>query len=144
MAFLSMIFRNLSFRVYLSLSESPFRVWLIQLREARGDDRYTPKLSQGSGLASRYGRHIRRLGGFSKIGVRARRSAHGGRDHKIHLGACVNFLGIEVHKAGNRIRSIVLDSGCRDYYNHGICPKGVSCGLITYTPYRVQGAVEAY
>jgi anaerobic selenocysteine-containing dehydrogenase len=84
------------------------------------------------------------LAAFPKLGF-----AHGGQRTaeeiiKSTWVHCVNFLGIEVHKAGNRIRSIVLDSGCRDYYNHGICPKGVSCGLITYTPYRVQGAVEAY
>lgn len=51
---------------------------------------------------------------------------------------CVNFCGIEVHKAGNVIRSILPDPGRRDYYNHGICPKGVAGGFTAYNPYRVK------
>lgn len=51
---------------------------------------------------------------------------------------CVNFCGIEVHKAGNVIRSIFPDPGRRDYFNHGICPKGVAGGFTAYNPYRVK------
>lgn len=51
---------------------------------------------------------------------------------------CVNFCGIEVHKQGDVIRSIFPDSARRDYYNHGICPKGVSGIFSVYNPYRVK------
>ena len=51
---------------------------------------------------------------------------------------CVNFCGIEVRKVGEVIRSIAPDAARRDYYNHGICPKGVSGGFNIYNPYRVK------
>lgn len=51
---------------------------------------------------------------------------------------CVNFCGIEVHKVGNAIRSITPDTGRREFYNHGICPKGVSGGFNIHNPYRVK------
>jgi molybdopterin-containing oxidoreductase family molybdopterin binding subunit len=51
---------------------------------------------------------------------------------------CVNFCGIEVHMQGDVIRSIFPDAARRDYYNHGICPKGVSGLFSVYNPYRVK------
>ena len=51
---------------------------------------------------------------------------------------CVNFCGIEVHKRGDVIRSIFPDAARREYYNHGICPKGVSGVFSVYNPYRVK------
>ncbi len=51
---------------------------------------------------------------------------------------CVNFCGIEVHKEGGVIRSILPDRARRDIYNHGICPKGVAGGFNIYNPYRVK------
>jgi len=51
---------------------------------------------------------------------------------------CVNFCGIEVHKVGGVVRSIFPDRARRDYYNHGICPKGTSGLFAAYNPYRVK------
>jgi anaerobic selenocysteine-containing dehydrogenase len=51
---------------------------------------------------------------------------------------CVNFCGIEVHKTGEVIRSILPDPDRREVYNHGICPKGVASGFNIYNPYRVK------
>jgi molybdopterin-containing oxidoreductase family molybdopterin binding subunit len=69
-------------------------------------------------------------------------SAQGGRRSaeeivKTTCGHCVNFCGIEVHKVGGVIRSILPDPARRAYYNHGLCPKGVAGGFTAYDPYRV-------
>ena len=51
---------------------------------------------------------------------------------------CVNFCGIEVHRANGVIRSIAPDPGRREIYNHGICPKGVAGAFNVYNPYRLK------
>ncbi len=51
---------------------------------------------------------------------------------------CVNFCGIEVRKLGEAIRGIAPDARRRDFYNHGICPKGVAGGFNVHNPYRIK------
>ena len=51
---------------------------------------------------------------------------------------CVNFCGISVKIENNVIRAIYPDEGRAEYYNHGICPKGVSGVFNTYNPYRLK------
>jgi len=51
---------------------------------------------------------------------------------------CVNFCGINVKMDGDTIRVIYPDPARAPYYNHGICPKGVSGLFNTYNPYRLK------
>ncbi|RMF18963.1 MAG: twin-arginine translocation signal domain-containing protein, partial [Gammaproteobacteria bacterium] len=51
---------------------------------------------------------------------------------------CVNFCGINVKKQNGVIRAIYPDEARKEFYNDGICPKGVSGVFNTYNPYRVK------
>ena len=51
---------------------------------------------------------------------------------------CVNFCGINVQMENDVIRSISPDPERAEYYNVGICPKGVSGLFNTYNPYRIK------
>ncbi|MCX4029800.1 molybdopterin-dependent oxidoreductase [Endozoicomonas sp. SM1973] len=51
---------------------------------------------------------------------------------------CVNFCGINIKLENNIIRSIYPDEARAEFYNHGICPKGVSGSFNTYNPYRIK------
>ncbi len=51
---------------------------------------------------------------------------------------CVNFCGIDVQRSEGTIRAIYPDSARYEFYNHGICPKGVSGLFNTYNPYRIK------
>lgn len=51
---------------------------------------------------------------------------------------CVNFCGINVQMENDVIRAIYPDPERAEYYNVGICPKGVSGGFNTYNPYRIK------
>ncbi|MEW8026851.1 MAG: hypothetical protein AB2792_05620 [Candidatus Thiodiazotropha sp.] len=83
------------------------------------------------------------LAGFPSVG-----SAQNGRRTaeeivKPTCAHCVNFCGIELHKTGNVIRSILLDPGRREYFNHGICPKRGCRGLHSLQPLPGEGAAQA-
>ncbi|MEW8692174.1 MAG: hypothetical protein AB2535_13865 [Candidatus Thiodiazotropha endolucinida] len=58
---------------------------------------------------------------------------------------CVNFYGIELHKTGNVIRSILPnpDPGRREYFNHSICSKRGCRGLHSLQPLPGEGAAQA-
>lgn len=51
---------------------------------------------------------------------------------------CVNFCGINVQLENGVIRAIYPDPARAEYYNVGICPKGVAGGFNTYDPYRIK------
>ncbi len=51
---------------------------------------------------------------------------------------CVNFCGLNVKVVDGVIRAIYTDEARADYYNWGICPKGVSGIFNTYNPYRLK------
>ena len=51
---------------------------------------------------------------------------------------CVNFCGIEVKLQDDVIRAIYPDRARAEFYNRGICPKGVSGLFNTYNPYRLK------
>lgn len=51
---------------------------------------------------------------------------------------CVNFCGIKVKMAGDVIEAIYPDEARAEFYNWGICPKGVSGLFNTYNPYRIK------
>jgi len=51
---------------------------------------------------------------------------------------CVNFCGIDIQRTDGVIRAIYPDSARYKFYNHGICPKGVSGLFNTYNPYRIK------
>ena len=51
---------------------------------------------------------------------------------------CVNFCGINVKRENGVLRAIYPDEKRAEFYNHGICPKGVSGLFNTYNPYRVK------
>ena len=51
---------------------------------------------------------------------------------------CVNFCGINVKRQNGVIRAIYPDEARKEFYNDGICPKGVSGVFNTYNPYRVK------
>ncbi len=51
---------------------------------------------------------------------------------------CVNFCGINVKKENGVIRAIYPDEDRKEFYNDGICPKGVSGLFNTYNPYRLK------
>ncbi len=55
---------------------------------------------------------------------------------------CVNFCGISVKLENGVIRSIYPDEARAEYYNEGICPKGVSGLFNTYNPYRVKAPLK--
>lgn len=51
---------------------------------------------------------------------------------------CVNFCGINARLENGVIRNIFPDEARADYYNVGICPKGVTGAFNTYNPYRIK------
>jgi len=51
---------------------------------------------------------------------------------------CVQFCGISVKMENGVIRTIYPDEARGEFYNKGICPKGVSGGFNTYNPYRLK------
>jgi anaerobic selenocysteine-containing dehydrogenase len=51
---------------------------------------------------------------------------------------CVNFCGINVKVVDGVIRAVYTDEERAEYYNWGICPKGVSGVFNTYNPYRLK------
>ncbi|OLQ75573.1 molybdopterin oxidoreductase [Photobacterium proteolyticum] len=51
---------------------------------------------------------------------------------------CVNFCGIDIQRSDGVIRAIYPDSARKEFYNHGICPKGASGLFNTYNPYRLK------
>lgn len=51
---------------------------------------------------------------------------------------CVNFCGIDVQVLNGVIRAIYPDEARAEFYNKGICPKGVSGLFNTYNPYRIK------
>ena len=51
---------------------------------------------------------------------------------------CVNFCGIDVQMLNGVIRAIHPDEARAEFYNKGICPKGVSGLFNTYNPYRIK------
>ncbi len=51
---------------------------------------------------------------------------------------CVNFCGINVKKQNGVVRAIYPDEARKEFYNDGICPKGVSGIFNTYNPYRIK------
>lgn len=51
---------------------------------------------------------------------------------------CINFCGIDVQMENGIIRAIYPDKARAEYYNVGICPKGVAGLFNTYNPYRVK------
>lgn len=60
------------------------------------------------------------------------------RSVKSTCAHCINFCGIDVRLENGVIRAIYPDQARADYYNVGICPKGVSGLFNTYNPYRVK------
>ncbi len=55
---------------------------------------------------------------------------------------CVNFCGISVKLENGVIRTIYPDEARGEYFNKGICPKGVSGVFNTYNPYRVKAPMK--
>jgi len=55
---------------------------------------------------------------------------------------CVQFCGISVKMENGIIRTIYPDEARGDYFNKGICPKGVSGGFNTYNPYRLKAPMK--
>jgi anaerobic selenocysteine-containing dehydrogenase len=55
---------------------------------------------------------------------------------------CVNFCGISVKLENGVIRNIYPDGARAEYYNQGICPKGVSGVFNTYNPYRIKAPLK--
>ena len=55
---------------------------------------------------------------------------------------CVNFCGIKVKMVDGVIRAVYPDEERADYYNWGICPKGVSGVFNTYNPYRIKAPLK--
>ena len=55
---------------------------------------------------------------------------------------CVNFCGIDVKLENDVIRAIYPDTARAEYYNVGICPKGVSGLFNTYNPYRIKAPLK--
>ena len=78
------------------------------------------------------------LRGSTAIAQTGSLTLEGAQLYKSTCVHCVNFCGIEVTKVGDVIRSIAPDAGRRDYYNHGICPKGVAGGFNIHNPYRLK------
>jgi anaerobic selenocysteine-containing dehydrogenase len=54
----------------------------------------------------------------------------------------VNFCGISVKLENGVIRSIYADDARAEYYNRGLCPKGVSGLFKTYNPYRIKAPLK--
>lgn len=55
---------------------------------------------------------------------------------------CVNFCGIKVKVVDGVIRAIYPDEERAEYYNWGICPKGVAGVFNTYNPYRIKAPLK--
>jgi anaerobic selenocysteine-containing dehydrogenase len=55
---------------------------------------------------------------------------------------CVNFCGIKVKMVDGVIRGVSPDEERAEYYNWGICPKGVSGVFNTYNPYRIKAPLK--
>ncbi len=51
---------------------------------------------------------------------------------------CVNFCGQNIKVEKGVIRAVYPNPEIAEYYNHGICPKGVSGMFNTYNPYRIK------
>lgn len=66
------------------------------------------------------------------------KSALGDQVIKSTCTHCPNFCGIEGRMSDGVIRAIYPDKARADYYNWGICPKGVSGLFNTYNPYRLK------
>ncbi|MEN8259221.1 MAG: molybdopterin-dependent oxidoreductase [Pseudomonadota bacterium] len=62
----------------------------------------------------------------------------GVRHVKSTCAHCVNFCGIDVKLENGVIRAIYPDAARAEYYNVGLCPKGVSGLFNTYNPYRIK------
>ena len=57
---------------------------------------------------------------------------------KTNCAHCVNFCGLSVKMVDGVIRTVSPDAERADYYNWGICPKGVSGIFNVYNPYRIK------
>jgi anaerobic selenocysteine-containing dehydrogenase len=55
---------------------------------------------------------------------------------------CVNFCGIKIKVVDNVIRAVYPDEDRAEFYNWGICPKGVSGVFNTYNPYRIKAPLK--
>ncbi|MBI4184125.1 MAG: molybdopterin-dependent oxidoreductase [Proteobacteria bacterium] len=66
----------------------------------------------------------------------------GARYVKSTCAHCVNFCGISVKMEKGVIRAIYPDAARAEYYNAGICPKGVSGLFNTYNPYRIKAPLK--
>jgi phenylacetyl-CoA:acceptor oxidoreductase len=51
---------------------------------------------------------------------------------------CVNFCGLNVKMQNGTIRAIYPDKDRADYFNWGVCPKGIAGIFNTYNPYRLR------
>lgn len=60
------------------------------------------------------------------------------RKVKSGCGICPNFCGIEGTVVGGIVRTLYPDPARAEFYNHGMCPKGVSGMFNTYDPYRLK------
>jgi len=75
---------------------------------------------------------------------RAKRNAAAtiSRYFKSTCAHCVNFCGINVKMENDVIRAIYPDAARAEFYNVGICPKGVSGLFNTYNPYRIKAPLK--
>ena len=60
------------------------------------------------------------------------------RHIKSNCAICPNFCGIDATVINGIVRTIYPDPARAEFYNHGICPKGVSGMFNTYDPYRLK------
>ncbi|GMQ87394.1 MAG: molybdopterin oxidoreductase family protein [Gammaproteobacteria bacterium] len=74
--------------------------------------------------------------------ARATANGSGTRYVKSTCAHCVNFCGINVKLENDVIRAIYPDPARAEYYNVGICPKGVAGLFNTYNPYRIKAPLK--
>lgn len=97
------------------------------------------KLSAGLGTLAGLGFKLNAVAAAVKDASTAGAATAAGERHiKTTCCHCVNFCGIDVLVQDGVMRAIYPDKARSEFYNVGICPKGVSGVFNTYNPYRVK------